>query len=86
MEEVGAWMDIHKSIELDSCTYLRQEKQPNSWYSHFHLLFWKYPRKYEAEVEVEISGKGSSRKHSRQSNQVCFQLFVNIYVLKTYSF
>ena len=38
-----------------------------------------------AEVEVEISGRGSSRKHIRQSNRVCFRLFVNIYVLKTYS-
>ena len=37
-----------------------------------------------ADVEVEISGRGSSGKHMRQSNWECFWLFVNIYILKTY--
>ena len=40
---------------------------------------------FTAEVQVEISGRGFSWKHIRQSNRVCFCLFVNIYVLKTYS-
>ena len=49
------------------------------------LKSWQNRRgSFTAEVEVEISGRGSFRKHLRQWNWVCFQLFVNIYILKTY--
>ena len=52
---------------------------------NFHCKNTLFCQSFTAEVEVEISGRGSSLKHIRQSNWVCFRLFVNLYILKTNS-